>query len=76
MILILAGNHQEFTEYIEEHNLPDSVVRYADSPAQIYGVRPQQVICIGTFWDRPDAVVLSDLAQQRLTTTAQPAVAM
>jgi len=55
-ILVLAGNYQQYREYIREHKLDSKRYVWMDDHAHnAMGREFAALIAIGTFFDRPDA---------------------
>lgn len=65
-IIILAGNRQQFEDYLEDNGLTDSQAVYGYEPDRILGIEASWVEVIGTFWERKDAVELRNLALTRV----------
>lgn len=67
-MIILAGNYREFQNYIESHKVPLRGYRtiYGETAEKMAGIRVNEFITIGTFWDKKDAKSLYDFAHTRV----------
>ena len=56
MTLIVAGNHQQFTAYVNSRKLTPRSVRFIDSRRKLLGLDPKEntVVHTGTFYDHPE----------------------
>lgn len=68
-IIILAGNRQQFEDYLEDNGLTDSQAVYGYEPDRMLGIEISRVEIIGTFWERKDAVDLHNFALSRVGLT-------
>ena len=57
MIIVLAGNYQQFMHYLREEDLNPRVAVFADGRMAYRGTTytKEDIIVYGTFWERPDA---------------------
>lgn len=72
-ILVLAGNRQQFEEYVYTHFPPLNTLPYGSDPYEAFvygdsrkcmlGIDFDEVITTGTFWERQDASDLYNYAQ-------------
>ena len=55
IILVLAGNFQQYRNYVNKNNLSKCRVRYISQPYDIIGLRSERVrlVRVGTFWENP-----------------------
>lgn len=51
--LVLAGNYQEFENYLRESKRSLSNTRYVFSKVGIYGLRNVEIKKVGTWYDNP-----------------------
>lgn len=65
-IIVLAGNRGEFDGYMQTKSPLKYIYMYGYSENILRGIVAQKVEVIGTFWDRPDARELHDLAFTRV----------
>jgi hypothetical protein len=63
-IIVLAGNHDEFIRYLRE--LLSNKYVYGSAPKKLHGIEAEEIIVVGTFWDRKDAGDLWDAALSRV----------
>lgn len=73
MIAILAGNHQQFREFIFENDLDTKDFKYIDSSIPLAGYRFTGYKIIGTFYeDQKNAFEMLDEVKIRLNLPTQP----
>lgn len=65
-IIVLAGTHQQFEEWLNENGMTDSQAVYGYHPDRIRGIQASKVVTTGTFWERKDAGDLEELALTRI----------
>lgn len=65
-ICILAGTRREFEKWLAENGKTDSEAVFAFEPERLMGHEFSRIEVIGTFWARPDAGRLHDLAKTRV----------
>ena len=65
-IIVLAGSRQQFEDYLDKNGLTDSEAIYGYEPERLMGIEAREVITIGTFFERKDAVQLLELAESRI----------
>ena len=65
-IIVLAGNREQFEDYLNKNGLTDSEAIYAFEPNRILGIEASKIEVVGTFWDRKDADKLYNLAWSRV----------
>lgn len=71
MIAILAGNHDQYRDWLYSVGRQDwaslnSVVRYVTMWRDVAGMTFTNYIIVGTFWNRPDAKKLYELTRTRI----------
>ncbi len=70
VIIVLAGNYEQYKRYIWEQFGDNEEERncrvYAEYPDRIRGLRAEKVEVIGTFWERHDASKLKGVADSRV----------
>lgn len=71
-ICVLAGTYKQFLDFVESERLDkptkheNSNYFFADLPNQLLSKRFEDVVVVGTFWEKPDASELARLAKSRL----------
>ena len=71
-ICVLAGTYKQFLDFVEQERIdkPQKHEKtnyvYADLPNQLLGKRFDDVVVVGTFWEKHDAGELARLAKSRL----------
>ena len=69
-IIILAGDHRQYSDWLYDNVLPDveelKKYIYASEPQKIMGVQAEKVLCIGTWNDKKDAEEMLKLANSRI----------
>lgn len=70
-VIVLAGTKKQFQDFTEERKLNDirysrTHYIYADSQKSIVGIKADDVIVCGTFWENKNANKLAELAKSRL----------
>jgi hypothetical protein len=67
MIYVLAGNHNQFKEYVREQSKDPRGYKYIGRREALYGVRNVEVVKVGT-WNRRDdiAEILADIKQRNV----------
>ena len=53
MKIVIAGNYQQYKEYLKETKQSPKDVRYISSSEQLRGLRNVKVIRYGTWWKSP-----------------------
>jgi hypothetical protein len=66
VIVVLAGNKQEYEKYLEDQHLSSSQAVFGDTTESMIRLRVSSIVTVGTFWDRPDAWPLQNMAESRL----------
>lgn len=66
MIILLAGNRSQYDYWMQHTFMPGKCVIFADRPEKIRGIRADEIIITGTFWERFDAMELYNLASSRM----------
>ena len=70
-IIVLAGNREQFENYLAENGLTDSEAVYGYFPDSIMGVDASEVVKVGTWYERKDAYDLERLALSRVRPNKQ-----
>ena len=65
-IIVLAGSREQFERYLADNGLTDSEAIYGWSPERILAVRASKIVEVGTFYEKPDAHELRELANTRI----------
>ncbi len=65
-LIILAGNKSQFDEYVMYRGFPEGYAVYGYDSRSVRTVRASNVEIIGTFWNKPDASQLLELANSRI----------
>lgn len=67
-IIILAGSLKQFNYWCDEMGINPKNPKYiyADRPEKILGIEAEQVIEIGTFYERSDAREMRERANSRI----------
>ena len=67
-IAIIAGNHRQFTHFLEGQYGPGTTIRYieADRAEKLQGLRIDDILTVGTWYERKDAHDVLSLAKARL----------
>jgi len=54
MKIVLAGNYQQYAEYVEERLLDPNEVRFIGSESDLEGLPDNvELVYVGTWWDNP-----------------------
>lgn len=62
IIMVLAGNRQQFEDFLNENGLTDSEARYVFNPYSIYGYgHNYEIVEYGTYYEHPHYHELKDL---------------
>ena len=64
--IVLAGNYNEFRQFLYENGGTDSEYRYGGRPELMLGIEVSEVITYGTFWERQDSGDLYETAMSRV----------
>ncbi len=68
----MAGTYKQFIDFVEQERIDkpkkhaNAHYHYADLPNQLLGKKFDDVVVVGTFWEKPNASELSRLAKTRL----------
>ena len=65
-IIILAGNFEQFKNYVDSQDRNHQDFVYCSSIEAILGIDAEKIITVGTFWNRQDAGKLKDFADSRI----------
>ena len=65
-IIVIAGNHEQFEDYVRGSTIPREKFVYASSAYDIMGIRASEVILYGTYEWRKDVYELRKLAESRV----------
>ena len=69
--LVLAGNHQQYTEFINSKRANPTYTYYDASSASVVGIHADKCVIVGTFLERADSNKLIQAARMRLHSTAE-----
>lgn len=65
--LVLAGNFEQFRMFMSQPTAAnDDTFVFADTPEKIYAQEADEIVTLGTFWDKPNAMKLYKLAETRI----------
>lgn len=65
-IAVLAGNYDQFNQFLEENGGTDSEYLYVWGDVRLAGVRLKDYIIYGTFWESKDANELLELTKSKI----------
>jgi len=60
---IVAGNHNEYIQYLKENNISSEDVHYVSSVKMLYGCTNTQLVFTGTWYKRKDIVDIQTMAK-------------
>ena len=64
-VLVLAGNYEQYRQWLRDNNHHSKVAVYGADAEQIFGIEVSKVVTTGTFWERNGASELYALAKLR-----------
>lgn len=65
MIFVLAGNKQQFGDYVKYKAMPKAHFSYISGPTCLRGLLKTNLVAVGTWYDRPDIREIEDEALYR-----------
>ena len=55
MKIVIAGNYQQYKEYLRKTNQSPRDAKYIEFPEQLRGLRNVEIVRYGTWWESPVA---------------------